>query len=81
MRTRGTLNKLGSSLTLPQFQVCFANDQATLAPLRHIPAEVRDLLIRNDAIAKEFKVNTRTHSLALRFVPKNRIEIISDQCL
>jgi len=45
-----------------------------LAPLRHIAAEARDLLIRNDAIAKEFKANMMTHNSALRFTSKYRID-------
>jgi len=54
MSTRETRMKLGLSFTLPQFQMCCAKGQTMLAPLKHMAAEeVRDLLIRNDAIAKE----------------------------
>ncbi|CAO3645888.1 unnamed protein product [Mucor fragilis] len=63
--------KLESSLTLPLFQMCCANGQAMLAPLRHIQIGKRDLLIRNNVIAKELKKNTATYNPALRLVSMN----------
>jgi len=76
MRTRGIRKKLGSRFTLSQFQMCYANGQFMLTPLRHISAEVRDLLIKNDAIAKEFKANIRAHNSALKFTSKYRIDTL-----
>jgi hypothetical protein len=52
MRARKIRKKFESSLTLPHFQMCCANGQAILALLRHISAEMRDLLTRNDVVAK-----------------------------
>lgn len=54
--------KLELSRTLPQFQMCCANARTMLAPLRYIPTETRNLLIRNDAFAKRFKANIKTHN-------------------
>lgn len=79
MWTGGTCKKLGSSLTLSQFQMCCANDQAMLTPLSHIPAEVKDLLIRNDVIAKESKESTTTCNPALSFTLSN--VCIATNCL
>ena len=76
MRTKGTRKKLGSRLTLYQYQMCYTNGSTALDSLRHIPAEVRDLLIRKDAIAKGFKENIRTHNIALSFTSKYRIDIL-----
>ena len=71
MRARGTRKKPGLSLTLHRFQACCANGQAMLALLRHIPAETRDLLIRSNATAKDFKVNTMACNLVLSFTSMN----------
>jgi len=67
MRTRRICKKLESSLILPQFQMCCVDRQAMLASLRDILAEARGLLIRNDAIAKEFKNNTTKLQSSIEF--------------
>ena len=71
MRTIEIRKKLGLSLTLSQFQMYCANWQVMLAPLRHISAEMRDLLIRNDVIANELKKITTTYNPALSFASIN----------
>ncbi|KAL7312306.1 hypothetical protein PS15m_012368 [Mucor circinelloides] len=63
--------KIRSSVSSPVFQMCCAEGEALLAPLRPLPPIIVDLLTRNDAIGREFKQNIRSYNSALIFASIN----------
>jgi len=63
--------KIRSGVSSPVFQMCCAEGEALLAPSGTLPPIIVDLLIRNAAIAKEFKHDIRSYNSALSFTSMN----------